>query len=399
MYLDALFQSVNDVGHNGAGGGQLARALAVEHDVAEHIALHQNGVEHVIDARQLVRVGDEHRLDARGHLTVPALVVPGDQLDGAVELFGGLDVSNGDVTDAAGRDVVRVDVMPAGEAGQNGDLAAGIAAIYIVAGVLRLGIAELLGNFQGLVKAHVLALHLRQHEVRRAVDDAADAADMVGGQALVHRGDDRRAAADAGLKQEGRAVLFGKGQQLCAVGRDHLLVGGADAAPALEALAHIRVGKFCAANGLDDDLDFGVIQDRVDGFRKKRGIRRTGKVPHIQDIFDLDGLTGAAGDGGRIAAADLQHTGADRAEAHDCDFSHWKNPPILTLTRYMLCRGRVCPARGFPAIELFRQGCGRGMPRPYPAVTRLCGSPPRTAGGTGGSASRPPASASCRCGL
>ena len=56
-------------------------------------------------------------------------------------------------------------------------------------------------------------------------------------------------------------------------------------------------------------------------------------------------------------------------------------------------------ARGFPAIELFRQGCGRGMPRPFPAVTRLCGSPPRTAGGTGGSASRPPASASCRCGL
>ena len=87
-------------------------------------------------------------------------------------------------------------------------------------------------------------------------------------------------------------MLFGKGQQLCAVGRDHLLVGGADAAPALEAPAHIRVGKFCAANGLDDDLDFGVIQDRVDGFRKKRGIRRTGKVPHIQDIFDLDGLTG-----------------------------------------------------------------------------------------------------------
>ena len=237
--------------------------------------------------------------------------------------------------------------MPAGEAGQNGDLAAGIAAIHIVAGVLRLGVAELLGNFQGLVKAHVLALHLRQHEVRRAVDDAADAADMVGGQALVHRGDDRRAAADAGFKQEGRAVLFGKGQQLCAVGCDHLLVGGADAAPALEAPAHIRVGKFCAANGLDDDLDFGVIQDRVDGFRKKRGIRRTGKVPHIQDIFDLDGLTGAAGDGGCIAAADLQHTGADRAEAHDCDFSHWKNPPILTLGICSVGAGHARPA-AFP---------------------------------------------------
>ena len=188
-------------------------------------------------------------------------------------LFGGLDVSNGDVADAAGRDVVRVDVMPAGEAGQNGDFAAGIAAIHIVAGVLRLGVAELLGNFQGLVKAHVLALHLRQHEVRRAVDDAADAADMVGGQALVHRGDDRRAAADAGLKQEGRAVLFGKGQQLCAVGGHHLLVGGAYAAAALKAGLYIRIRKAGAADGLHHHLDLRVFQNGIEVLYKQVCIR------------------------------------------------------------------------------------------------------------------------------
>ena len=53
-------------------------------------------------------------------------------------------------------------------------------------------------------------------------------------------------------------------QQLGAVGSDHLLVGGADAAAAFQTLPHIRVGKFCAADRLDHDPDLRVIQDGVD---------------------------------------------------------------------------------------------------------------------------------------
>ena len=87
---------------------------------------------------------------------------------------------------------------------------------------------------------------------------------MVGGQALVHRGNDGRAAADAGFKQERSVMLFGKSQQLRAVGGDHLFVGRADAAAAFQALADIRVGKLGAADGLDHDLDLGVAKDGVD---------------------------------------------------------------------------------------------------------------------------------------
>ena len=264
MDLCTVLQCINDIGHHGACGGQLARALAVKDHITEHIALHQHGIEHIIHACKLVCVGDEHRLHAGGHIPVLALVIPGDELDGAVELFRSLDVCHRDVTDAARRDIVGVDMVPAGKAGQNGNLAAGIAAVHIIAGVLRLGIAELLGDLERLVKAHVLALHLGEHEVRGAVDDAADLADMVGGQALVHRGDDRGAAANAGLKQERRIVRLGKGKQLGAVGSDHLLVGGADAAAAFQTLPHIRVGKFCAADRLDHDPDLRVIQDGVD---------------------------------------------------------------------------------------------------------------------------------------
>ena len=91
----------------------------------------------------------------------------------AVQLFSGLDIGDRDVADAAGRDVIGVNMMPAGQAGQNRDFAAGVAAVHVVAGVLRLGIAKLLGDFEGLIKAHVLALHLGQHKVGGAVDDAA----------------------------------------------------------------------------------------------------------------------------------------------------------------------------------------------------------------------------------
>ena len=64
-------------------------------------------------------------------------------------------------------------------------------------------------------------------------------------------------------------MRFGKGQQLRAVGSDHFLIRRADAAAALQTLAHIRIGESGAADGLDHDFDLGVVQNRVDGVGKK----------------------------------------------------------------------------------------------------------------------------------
>ena len=104
---------------------------------------------------------------------------------------------------------------------------------------------------------------------------------MVGGQALVHRGDDRRAAANAGLEQEGHVMLLGQGQQFGTVGSDHLLVGGADTAAAFQALADIRVGKPGAADGLHHDLDLGVSEDGIDRVGKQGGVRRGREIADV----------------------------------------------------------------------------------------------------------------------
>ena len=89
----------------------------------------------------------------------------------------------------------------------------------------------------------------------------------------MHGGDDGRTAAHRSLEQEGTAVLFGKAQQLCAVGGHHLLVGGAYAAAALKAGLYIRIRKAGAADGLYNHLDLRVFQNGIEVLYKQVCIR------------------------------------------------------------------------------------------------------------------------------
>ena len=77
-----------------AGGGQLASALAVEHHIAQHIALDQHRVEHIVHAGQLVCFGHQTRLYTGGNAAVLAKLHPCDQLDDAAQLASVDDVFN-----------------------------------------------------------------------------------------------------------------------------------------------------------------------------------------------------------------------------------------------------------------------------------------------------------------
>ena len=177
---------------------------------------------------------------------------------------------------------------------------------------------------------------------------------MVGCQTLVHRCDDGGAAAHAGFKQEGRAVFPRQGQQFGPVGGDHFFIGSTYAAAALQAAAHIGVGKLRAADGLHHHPDLGVRQDHIQRIGEQGGVRGTGKIPHIQNILDFHRLTGAAGNGRRIAAAYFQHAAADGTEPHNCNFRHWS---FLSSSRY------AARASG-PAVDLHHTGLV-GKPRQH----------------------------------
>ena len=121
MDLGAVFEGIHYIGHHGAGGGQLARALAVEDHIAQHIALDQPRVEHIVHAGQLVCLGHQTRLYTGGHAAVLAKLHPCDQLDNAAQLFGAGHIGGGNGADAPGGDVLGVDLMAAHQRGQNGD--------------------------------------------------------------------------------------------------------------------------------------------------------------------------------------------------------------------------------------------------------------------------------------
>ena len=216
--------------------------------------------------------------------------------------------------------------MAADQRGQDGDLAAGVAAVHVVAGVLGLGVAQLLCDLQRVVKAQTLAHHLGEHEVGGAVHDALHLGDDIGRQALVHRRDDGRAAAHRSLEQESAAMLLGQSQQLGTVGGHHLLIGGAHTAAALETGLHIRVGEAGAADGLDHDLDLRVFQNGVKVLDEQMGCRVVRKILRVQDILDLHRFACAAGDARGVAAQHFVDTAAHRAKAQNCNFSHCCSP-------------------------------------------------------------------------
>ena len=184
---------------------------------------------------------------------------------------------------------------------------------------------------------------------------------MIGRKALVHRRDNGRTAAHAGLKEERSIVFPCQSEKFRAVSGYHLFIGGADAAAALKAAANIRIGKAGAADGFHNHGYLGIGKNRVNILDKECSIRGTGKIPHIQNVFDLDRLPSTAGDGRSIAAADFQDAASDGAEAHDCDFSHDIFPFLSFVCSFPIRKGTA-------SLVLYAAGGAQG---PCPGVLFL----------------------------
>ena len=90
------------------------------------------------------------------------------------------------------------------------------------------GVAVRLRLGQNVGKVGVFGGHFGQDVVRRAVDDAHDRGELVGGQGLLERLDDGDAAADTAFEVEVQVAVLGLVQQVVAGLRHHLFVGGDD---------------------------------------------------------------------------------------------------------------------------------------------------------------------------
>ena len=103
--------------------------------------------------------------------------------------------------------------------------------------------------------------HRRENEVRRAVDDAGDPFDAVGGQPFAQRLDDRHATGDGALERHHHALRVRRGEDLVAVLREERLVGGDDVLAMGDRVEHQRACRLDAADELADDVDVRIAHD------------------------------------------------------------------------------------------------------------------------------------------
>ena len=324
-----------------------------------------------------------------------AIHLAGDaqQLDAVTEFRGEGDIDRGDAADAL--DVHRVERhRPAeGERRQDGQLVRRVDAVDVEGGV-GLGVAQLLGVGQDFGEFPAAFAHLRQDVVAGAVENAGDALDAVGGQAFADRLDHRDAAGDRGLEGERDVVFLGQGGQGGAVHREHRLVGGDHRPAGGERGFHQGAG---GAVGAADQFQHHVHVG-VGGQRHRILVPAQAGDGHLAFLGavagghggDGDGAAGAGGDQVGIVAQQLQHAGADGAQAGDGDGERagherrpglcgaggtgmaggflWRSGPVLR--RNIAATGRGCSIGRCFRIECRDGGAPKRRPMTQAAVAK-----------------------------
>jgi hypothetical protein len=189
---------------------------------------------------------------------------------------------------------------------------------FDVEGRIGFGIPQTLCFLKHVVKRQALVAHFGQDEIGRTVDDAGCPFDAVGGQAFTQRLDDGDATGHGRFEGDHHALLLGRGEDFGAMHGEQRLVGGNDMLAIGDGLHDHFLGHAIAADQLDDDVDFRVIDQR------KSVVGNSGSATGHQfgqlDIFvghgsNLDRTSGAAGNFLRVALENSPGTTADGADA------------------------------------------------------------------------------------
>ena len=245
-----------------------------------------------------------------------------------------------------GLDVARRDPRAERQPGEDDDLVDGVVAFDVAARV-RLRVAAALRLAEDVGVGGAVLAHGGQDEVGRPVDDPADLADLVGGQVLRDRRENRRPAADGGFETEGAPVRARQRFEFGAMVGDDVLVGGDDGLAGREGGGDEGVGGLVAAHQFDDDVVV-VGRDDVRGRVGDDGRRDAGGDDAVGE------LVGHGSEGQGRAVERRQpfgsfEEGANHGSAHGTRAEHGDAKGFLTAGH-----ARIVPERGAGQGD----GCG-----------------------------------------
>ena len=370
---EEVARGVDQIAQHGAGGRAAPGTAAVEHELAADGALDEHGVEGAPHRGQRVRLGHHGRVDADRDLR-PAVdqLGDGEELDRVPEPAGVGDVGRTDAADALAVHVGVDHVAAEGERGQDGRLGGGVVPLHVRRRV-ALGQAELLRLAQHVVVAVALLLHAREDVVGRAVDDPHDPDDLLAGQRLAQRPDDRDGPGHRRLVEQVHARGGGHLGQLGAGGGQERLVRGDHRLAVAQGRLDQFVRRVEPADDLDHDVDVvprhqggGIGPDEVgpDG-RRTRALR----IGH----GDADELQADAGTGGDVVVAgeqDLGQRAADVAAPEQGDTDGRGRVRVRVGAAARRCAGPV--GGHLQTVQAARAAAGpfAGTPRPVGAAMR-----------------------------
>ena len=184
-----------------------------------------------------------------------------EELDAIAQFLRVADVLAGQLRDAFGVDLVELHRHAEGDRRHDRELVRGVDALDVERGI-GLGIAARLRLGQHRRERRALGAHLGQDEVGRAVDDAGDPFDPVGGEPFAQRLDDRDAARHRAFEGDHHALRVRGRENLVAVPGEERLVGRDDVLAVGDRLQDERARGLEAADQLDDDVDVRMREHR-----------------------------------------------------------------------------------------------------------------------------------------
>ena len=204
-------------------------------------------------------MGDQRRVHAQLHALVGA-ARDAEVLDAVAEFAGTGHIGWLDFRDALCIGRIEPEWHAKGQRAENRKLVGGIDALDIK-GRISFGIAELLGFPEHIRKFAPLVAHLGEDEIAGTVDDACQPLDMVAGESLANRLDDRDTATDCRLEGNRDTLVACRCKDLlamhgneCLVGRDQMLAIG-------NGLEHEFTRRRITTDELHDDIDIRVSEN------------------------------------------------------------------------------------------------------------------------------------------
>ena len=171
--------------------------------------------------------------------------------------------------------------------------------------------------------------HASEDVIRRAVDDAVDALDVVAHEALAHGFDDRDSARHCGLEEHRHLLVSREVEDLFSVLGEQRFVAGHYDFPQLDCAENERACFVDSAHQLDDNLHGRVIDDFLPAGCEK-GCWSVHSAVFLQiphgGLFHHEFYAEPLGEQRAVALQMLEYACADGAEAResDADLFHHK---------------------------------------------------------------------------